>query len=151
MAAAVAAVVVLAGTAGIAAAKGPALVTLTGPGIDHPIEITPSDGEVMTSLFRHTGLWGVANDRLATEPTADELGPAYTVSWTDIPALDLSEEEGTIHQYVFAHTELGLVIHTPDQNGLAGWGDRVIGWFAAPDGLQSGVARQGQGTACGSR
>lgn len=129
--------VVLLGSVQPAAAKGPSAATLSGPGIDRPIDlIQTADPSVMHELMQQTGLWFSVGEALSDEPASRDLGPRYTLSWVNSGPPDLSEEDRTIDQYIYAHSILGLVIHTPEQDGLSGWGPSVIGWFVAPIGLE---------------
>lgn len=138
------AVVVLVGLVHPAVAKGPSSATLSGPGIDPPIDLTQTaDPGLMHAVMQQTGLWFGAGEAVPQEPAAADLGPRYTLSWVNSGPPSLSEEERTIDQYIYAHANLGLVIHTPEQNGLSGWGRSVTGWFVAPIGLQPTLTELG--------
>lgn len=145
------AALVLVGVAHPGAAKGPSSATLSGPGIDPPIDlIATSDSSLMHEIMEQTGLWFSPTVPLLFEPASADLGPRYTLSWVNSGPPNLSEDERTIHQYIYAHVDLGLVIHTPEQAGLSGWGGGVTGWFDAPPGLHEtmielGIDIQGAG------
>ena len=135
---------VLVGVAHPAAAKGPLSATLSGPGIDPPIDLTETaDPDLMHELMLQTGLWFAAIETVPYEPVSADLGPRYTLSWVNSVPPSLSEQGRTIDQYIYAHAELGLMIHTPQQDGLSGWGASVIGWFVAPIGLQQTLTSLG--------
>lgn len=135
---------------GTALAKGPASATITGPGIDQPIEVIDADyfdsdySDHVKELMQQTGLWFGASGgtRIPAEPAGD-LGPAYTLTWINSSGARGSVEERTIRQLLYLHAEGGPVIHTPPQVGLEGWGPDVIGWFTAPDGLRDTLAALG--------
>lgn len=122
---------------GAAAAKGPESVTINGPGIEQPLELTDHDNwEPLRLLMEQTGLWYAFGD-LPTpieKPTGD-LGPAYTLTWINSGPPHKSVQERTMVQRLYLHAESGPIIHTPAQEGLKDWGQGVIGWFAAPDGF----------------
>lgn len=135
---------VLLGSVHPAAAKGPSAATLSGPGIDRPIDLMQTaDSSVMHGLMQQTGLWFSVGVALPHEPASTDLGPRYTLSWINSGPPSLSEEERTIHQYIYAHANLGLLIHTPQQDGLSGWGPSVTGWFVAPNGLEPTLSKIG--------
>ena len=130
---------------GIAFAKGPESATITGPGIDEPIELINADyfdsdyTDHVKELMRQTGLWFATSSRISTEPAGD-LGPPYTLTWINSGPPSDSVDKRTIRQTLYLYADNGPVIHTPAQEGLEGWGTNVIGWFTAPDGLRDTLA-----------
>jgi hypothetical protein len=136
---------VLFALAGNVWAKGPVSLTISGPGIDEPLELVAgADRALLTRLMEQTGLWYATGDlpRPLAGPPA-ELGPRYTLTWVNGGPPDKSREERTIRQELYLVDGGGLVIHTPDQETLENWGQGVIGWFAAPDGLRDTLAEMG--------
>lgn len=130
--------------ASTALAKGPETGTLSGPGIEEPIvfldQMRPHetyDIEPPATLLGVTGLWYPPMPWEATP--AGDLGDPYTVRWVNMGPLGLSVLERTIVQHIFLDAEGGPLIHTPEQVGLEGWGDDVIGWFQAPDGIEEAI------------
>lgn len=136
---------VVVATSGTALAKGPESATITGPGIDEPIElIDAGNPDLVQALMRQTGLWyGTSGgSRIVTEP-AGELGPLYTLTWINSGPPGDPVDTRTIRQLLYLHAENGPVIHTPTQAALQGWGPDVVGWFTAPDGLTDTLSALG--------
>lgn len=131
----------------VALAKGPESVTITGPGIDEPVDLMaavdwpisceascPTDPMVL--LMEQTGLWYPTGDvPVDIEEPAGELGLAYQLSWVRSGFSDESVEERTFHQFLYLEAEGGPFVHTPVQPGLSGWGGEPFGWVKASDGL----------------
>ena len=114
-------------------AKGPMSATITGPGIEEPIELFDQrePGQVMhepiVDLIEQTGLW-YATPTLERIDQPGGLGEPLVLAW--------GEGSHTIRQEIYLHAEGGPVIHTPDdQPSLEAWGGEVTGWFSAPTGL----------------
>lgn len=123
-------------------AKGPESATITGPGIDRPIELMDTaDFDLVIRLMEQTGLWYGTGDLLKEPP--GELGPGYTLTWINSGPPAKSVDERTIRQMIYLDAENGPIIHTPAQEALRGWGPGVIGWFAAPSGLRDTLAELG--------
>lgn len=136
---------VVVATSGTALAKGPESATITGPGIDEPIELINADyfnsdyTNHVKELMRQTGLWYATSSRISAKPAGD-LGPRYTLTWINSGPPGGPVEERTIRQALYLYAENGPVIHTPAQEGLEGWGPDVVGWFTPPDGLSDTLA-----------
>jgi hypothetical protein len=126
------AIVVTAG--GAAFAKGPESATLTGPGIDKPIELINKDPDFVRQLLQQSGIWSGPALREPIEP-AGYLGPAYTLTWINSGPPEAFIEERSIRQILYPYAENGPLINTPAQVGLVGWGGEVLGWYEAPKGL----------------
>jgi hypothetical protein len=134
---------VLFGSADPAGAKGPESATITGPGIDQPIElIDGTNPDLVARLMEQTVLWYGSGDPLPGQP-AGALGPGYTLTWINAGPPEKSAEERTIRQMIYLEAEGGPLIHTPPQAGLEDWGSGVIGWFAAPSGLRDTLVALG--------
>jgi hypothetical protein len=120
-------------------------VTITGPGIDRPIELMDTaNSDLMVRLMEQTGLWyGTGDLPLPLEEPAGKLGPSFTLTWINSGPPGESVDERTMRQVIYLDAENGPVIHTPAQEALRGWGPGVIGWFAAPSGLRDTLAELG--------
>ena len=119
------------------AAKGPESATISGPGIDEPLELVDgTNRDLVVRLMEQTGLWYATGDLpRPLEAPPRKLGQAYTLTWINGGPPHKSVEERTFRQVIYLDTENGPVIHTPAQKNLEDWGPGVIGWFAAPGGL----------------
>lgn len=112
-----------------AIAKGPESATLTGPGIDEPIQLM--DGVEEGEAMNLSGLW-TGHETRVNEPTGD-LGPQYVVSWVNMGPPEFTVEQRTIVEYVYPEASGGPVVHRPEQEGLRDWHDGSKGWFQAKD------------------
>lgn len=128
--------------AGTALAKGPESATITGPGIEQPLEVMVHfDGAA--DLVNQTGLWSTSGvTRLEGAPSGD-LGPGYTLTWVNSGPPEDTLEQRTIHQVIYPDAAGGPIIHTPPQLGLTKWGSSVIGWFAGPAALSDTLSDLG--------
>jgi hypothetical protein len=126
-------------------AKGPESLIITGPGFEHPVDLMDSyDINLVTKLLvEQTGLWYGTGIPLTSDDIKGKLGPSYTFTWINSGPPSLSIEERTIIQYIYLDAEGGPLIHTPPQDSLQEWGSGVIGWFAAPDGVEHTLATLG--------
>lgn len=141
--------------AGIAIGKGPESVTLTGPGIDSPVELMDAvdwpiscdnscPPDPMVQLMEQSGLWYPTGDLpVAMDGPEEDLGPRYVLTWVRGGFGDESVVERTFHQFIYPQADDGPVIHTPKQEGLEEWGSGVTGWFRASDDLADTLASLG--------
>lgn len=113
-----------------AMAKGPASATITGPGIDQPIELFDQRdhgqgiAEQIVDLIEQTGLW-YATPSLERIDQPGGLGEPLVLAW--------GEGSRMIRQDIYLHAEGGPVIHTLEgQPSLEAWGGEITGWFRAP-------------------
>jgi hypothetical protein len=125
-------------------AKGPESATLTGPGIERPIElIDPAksfdsyQNDAPIRLLGLTGLWAGPRTARATPP--EDLGDAYTITWVNMGPPGDPIEKRTIYQDIYLDAAGGPLIHTPEQMSLEGWGLEVVGWFEAPEELAATI------------
>ena len=136
----------------IALGKGPESVTLTGPGIDSPVELMDAvdwpiscedtcPPDPMVRLVEHSGLWYATGDLpVAIDEPEGELGPRHVLTWIRGGFDGESVEERTFHQNIYLQAEDGPVIHTPEQDGLVDGGSNGVGWFRASDDLPDTLA-----------
>ncbi len=125
-------------------AKGPESLMISGPGFEHPVDLMNNyDISLVANLLEQTGLWYGTGIPLTSDLIKDKLGSRYTFTWVNSGPPSLSIEERTITQYIYLEADGGPIIHTPPQDSLQGWGSGVIGWFAAPDGLELTLAKLG--------
>ncbi|MGH2641795.1 MAG: hypothetical protein ACRDGO_08870 [Actinomycetota bacterium] len=121
-------------TASSALAKGPESVTLTGPGIDGPIELDTTSPGLLGRAMGQTGLWWSARgDRPLPlrEPPPEDLGPGYTLTWILYGEPGERTEERTIRQLIYPFARGGVVVHTPRQGSIRSEAEGA-GWFEAP-------------------
>jgi hypothetical protein len=86
--------------------------------------------------MEQSGIWyGVGDLPSPVSEPAGELGQAYELTWVNGGPPGTPIKERTIVQFIYLNAESGALIHTPPQDSLQNWGQSVIGWFAAPEGL----------------
>ena len=134
--AAVAAVVLITGTAGPAWAKGPSEGTITGEGIDAPISVlgegTPSGGALIDQVgFFPATFRQIPDPMLATAPTAD-LGPSFVLAWV-VPGPD--DRTDTIRQVLYPYAAGGPLVSTEPGQSVFGTERTKGGWYRAPAAL----------------
>lgn len=141
--------------AGTVLAKGPESVTITGPGIDQPLELMKAVGgsgscdpdcsdSPLVRLMEQTGLWYASGDLpIPLDEPAEELGSGHTLTWVRLGAPDETLAQRTIRQIIYLEAQNGPIVHTPDQQSLKGWGAGVVGWFRAPPGLPDTLVELG--------
>src|SRR5262245_6235387 len=122
-------------SAGPAWAKGIESASITGPGLDHPLDATPpGDGGRLATL---TGVWDVMPGQ-PRPPTFSEqappgtLGPRYTITWRLMTG---PEETTAIRQDLYPDAAGGPLVHTAAGQPIFE-GTTVGGWYAAPLGLR---------------
>lgn len=132
---------------GIALAKGPESVTLTGPGIESPVELMDAvdwpvscdsscPPDPMVQLMEQSGLWYATGDLpVPIEPPVGELGNQYVLTWNRGGSLGEN-----IRQFIYLDAEIGPVVHTPAQKSLERWGSGVVGWFRGSNNLADTLA-----------
>jgi hypothetical protein len=108
-----------------ASAKGPESATITGPGLDDPIELSiGNDG--FNGL--DTGVWNALPDSgsapLVAKAPPGDLGDRYVITWQ----MMINEDETTpLRQELYLDAEGGAVAYTPagqpffDVKTVAGW------------------------------
>jgi hypothetical protein len=112
---------------GVALAKGPAKATLSGPGLEEPVQLggygpLPRllDLSGLTTAFGTTGL-----DLLLPTRPPGELGPRYTLTW---------ELHGSaVRQEVYPYAKPRPVTYTPSAGG----------WFVSTAELRNVLVRLG--------
>jgi hypothetical protein len=119
--------------AGPAQAKGIESATITGPGLDEPIDVTHRNND-LASL---TAFWGVMPGQpqpptLTDRAPTQQLGPRYSLTWRLTTHVD---ETVAIRQDVYPDAEGGPVVHTAAGQPIFDAGT-VGGWYAAPVALR---------------
>ncbi len=113
-------------------AKGPAKATISGPGIEEPIELfsrqpyTSEAQENLNKLMEMSGIWFASHLAVKIDQPSD-LGEPITLTWG---------EPYSIEQHIYFGAKDGPVIHTPKQPGLDGWGGDAIGWHRVEGDLE---------------
>ncbi|HEY3142975.1 MAG TPA: hypothetical protein VGJ86_17685 [Acidimicrobiales bacterium] len=134
-------VVAVIGFGGTAWAKGPQSASITGPGLDEPIELTMQggDGNQIVRLMALSGVWEGSEtggpERLSSKPTGD-LGSKYTVIWSIlVPNNDGQLEDRVAYRKdIYPDAAGGPVIYTPAQEDT-GVGVGTTGWARGTAGL----------------
>ena len=131
---AVAALAVMLLLAAGAAAKGPSVASITGPGLDHAIVIngygeggdtSPLGVLVDQGGFFHE-VYGATNTQALSRKPAGDLGPRYEVTYT-VPGG--SDEASTLRQDLYPYARPAPV--TSMSPGQKFWGTQMTpgGWF----------------------
>lgn len=141
--------------AGIALGKGPESVTLTGPGIDSPVDLMDAvdwpiscdnscPPDPMVQLMEQSGLWYATGDLpVAIDQPPARLGPQHVLTWIRSGAPGETTDSRTIRQFLYLQAPNGPLVHTPDQESLQDWGSGVTGWFRASEDLADTLASLG--------
>jgi hypothetical protein len=134
-AAAVALALVLA-LAGPAQAKGIQSATITGPGLDEPIDFSPPDGDG-GDLAALTAVWEAMPGQPQTPALMDqaptgELGPRYRITWRLMTGPD---DVTAIRQDLYPYADNGPLVHTPAGQPIFGQ-STPGGWREAPAALR---------------
>lgn len=121
----------------VAAGKGPTALTITGDGLDQPIEMSafgssgePGSGGHLSRIAEHGGLFatvfGVDGSGLETQRPDGDLGPALTLTWT-VPMGDARDH--VVVQRLHPWAAAGPVTHT--EGGQQHFGSEIVGgWYA---------------------
>jgi hypothetical protein len=122
--------------AGPASAKGIQSATITGPGLDEPIDVPPSEGDG-GRLAALTAVWEVMPGQpqppgLSQQAPTGQLGRRYTVTWRLMTGPD---ETTAIRQDVYPDAAGGPLVHTAAGQPIFD-GTTVGGWYEAPSGLR---------------
>lgn len=134
----------------VAAGKGPTALTITGEGLDGPIEISttggggePGSGGQLSEIAEHAGLFatlfGADGRELETQRPPGDLGPALTLTWT-VPMGDPADQ--VVAQRLHPWAEGGPVTHT--EGGQRHFGHETVGgWYAGGDELATALSSAG--------
>jgi hypothetical protein len=122
--------------AGPASAKGIQSATITGPGLDHPIDVSPPDGNG-GNLAALTAFWQVIPDQpepptLKEQAPTGKVGPRYTVTWQLMTG---PNETTAIRQDLYPLAEGGPLVHTAAGQPIFD-GTTIGGWYEAPIALR---------------
>jgi hypothetical protein len=123
-------------SAGPALAKGIQSATLSGPGLDHPMDVTPPNGDG-GRLSDLTGFWDVMPGQprpptFTEQAPTGQLGPRYTITWRLMTGPD---ETTAIRQDLYPDAAAGPLVHTSAGQPIFD-GTTVGGWYAAPVALR---------------
>jgi hypothetical protein len=118
-------------SAGPASAKGIQSATISGPGLDDPIDVE------VGRLPDLTAFWEVIPGQpeppaLMEQAPAGRLGPRYTVTWQVMTDAD---ETTAIRQDLYPLAEGGPLVHTAAGQPIFD-GTTIGGWYAAPIALR---------------
>jgi hypothetical protein len=113
-----------------AAAKGPESVSLTGPGLDEPVE-PPS--------YIQVALQQLASPHYTSEPGAHispsqppvTLNEKYTLTWVMAKPPSADQADYTVVQDIYPHSAAGPLVHIHPSPYV----DDKGGWYAATDAL----------------
>jgi hypothetical protein len=119
--------------AGPAQAKGIQSATITGPGLDEPIDFSPPHGDG-GDLAALTEVWDAMPGQPQTPALMDEaptgqLGPQYRITWRFLAGPD---EVTAIRQDLYPYADGGPLVHTPagqpifDQSTPGGWREASV-------------------------
>ena len=131
-----AALAVIVALAGPAHAKGIQSATITGPGLDEPIDLSPPDGDG-GDLAALTAFWEAMPGQPQTPELADEaptgqLGPRYRVTWRLLTGPD---DVTAIRQDLYPYANGGPLVYTPTGQPIFGQ-STLGGWREAPVALR---------------
>jgi hypothetical protein len=131
-----------------ASAKGPAAVTITGPGLDEPIEVeltSPGSRDVpsylVIALMELAGPFGPDTDQLPLEPGQPprRLNDAYTLTWQMSRPPDADPADYQVVQEVYPDAMGIPVIHFLPST----WRDDQGGWRDSTPALRDTLAALG--------
>lgn len=132
--------------AGPAEAKGAQSVTITGPGLDEPLEIDLAGGNDDTPSYLVVALMELANPYsinagldLAPEPPPRPLKDRYTITWQMAHPTDADPSDSTVVQDVYPDA-----VHNPVLHVRAGtWLDSDGGWTESSPALRDTLVALG--------
>lgn len=135
--------------AGPAWGKGPESATITGPGLDEPIEVFGTDGEsapsyLVIALTDLTYLWDTSNAGMTPEAPPDgTLQERYTLTWRMFGPSEEDEDgdeaDYTVRQDLYPNAFGGPRVHVHPSEFLGTDG----GWFEAGPALRDTLAALG--------
>jgi hypothetical protein len=118
---------------GPAQAKGIQSATITGPGLDEPIDFSPPDGDG-GDLAALTAVWETMPGQpqppaFMDEAPSGQLGPQYRITWRFLTGPD---DVTAIRQDLYPYADGGPLVHTPagqpifDQSTAGGWREAPV-------------------------
>ena len=115
---------------GPAHAKGVEGVTVTGPGLEQPIDIGIQEAanELAQTAGLYDGLFVSTNGTLAASPPPGDLGPRYVADYRLAGGPDGAAE---VRQELYPFATGGAVTYTPPGQRPFGSEASPGGWFAA--------------------
>ena len=125
-------------SAGPASAKGIQSATISGPGLDDPIDVE------VGRLPDLTAFWEVIPGQpepptLMEQAPTERLGPGYTVTWQLMTGPD---ETTAIRQDLYPLAEGGPLVHTAAGQPIFD-GTTIGGWYEAPAALRDMLSSLG--------
>ena len=117
--------------AGPASAKGIQSATITGPGLDHPIDIEVGRLPDLTAFWQVMPGQPEPPTLMERAPTG-RVGPRYTVTWQLMTDAD---ETTAIRQDLYPLAEGGPLVHTAAGQPIFD-GTTIGGWYQAPIALR---------------
>jgi hypothetical protein len=113
-----------------AAAKGAQRLTLTGPGLATPIQLTnsPESVRAMHRIAEHAGLYKYGSDRVLAHRPAGDLGPRYVATYDLVIAQSTTTP---LCQEMYPFAAGGAVVYTPPGQRVGGGTRRPARWYQA--------------------
>jgi hypothetical protein len=134
-----------------ASAKGPQSLSISGPGLTSPIELSSdSNPEELSEI--DTGMWlampGATDPALLADAPTGDLGSRYTLTWQLMGGP--GGETSPIRQDLYLDAAGGPLAYTPAGQPI--WdGVTRSGWYRAPERVRDMLASAGVPVAGGSR
>jgi hypothetical protein len=130
----------------VAAAKGPAAGTVSGPALDGPIRLTglggPGSADTLGRVAQHGGLiaalGGSDFGTLVAERPPGDLGPRYTATF-----VLLDRAARTVVQHLYPYARPLPVTYTPPGQKPFGTMAMGGGWFVADEQLKAALVEVG--------
>jgi len=126
-----------------AAAAGAEAFSISGPGLEKPIEISlyGLDAPELIDLPEQMGAWfltsGEAVMPMMPTPPTPALGPKYIVTWYMLGPTDAPRDERAVRQELYPEAEGGPLLRTPEGQGL--WSG-AVGWYRPPERFSRSLA-----------